>query len=423
MAQKWYCHVGGKQYGPLTAQQLKQLAAAGKLRPKDGVRRETDKKWTPAAQVKGLFAESPAPANKTATAETTAKKATPDKPKSGRPASDGDELPPLAPLESDAASLPRAKPLSAAGDDPTATGDDDDEFQLKPLEPLPGPSATASTGVRPVGTAAARPMPATTTPAPLPAAAAGSQLADDGLNYFRVMATAATGAALGFAALCLAKVPILPILAGGLGLLFAIRAFAMSKSDRNVIGLCLVASVLSLVGGCWGLMKTIDAADPIKALQYAFGLAAPETPKGTLRAGEELGELDSVTVRLRDMAFRRVPGVANSKLYFVMGVTLENESASEAVTYQSWSIAEQGAVLRDARGKAYEIIHDGRIDGQQTRTTIEPGGRAGDVLVFQAPAGLPDKLFLKLPGQAVGSTKEVVFEILREDIAIRTTGE
>ena len=61
MAADWYCESDGKQQGPLTALQLKQLADAGKLQPADPVWREGMTQRVPARSVKGLF-NSPAAA-------------------------------------------------------------------------------------------------------------------------------------------------------------------------------------------------------------------------------------------------------------------------------------------------------------------------------------------------------------------------
>jgi len=54
----WHYHKDGQQYGPVSGQQLKQLAAAGNLRPDDLIRKEGMDDWVPAAKLKGLFPAS-----------------------------------------------------------------------------------------------------------------------------------------------------------------------------------------------------------------------------------------------------------------------------------------------------------------------------------------------------------------------------
>ena len=78
---QWYCGVDGQQYGPYTWDQLRSMAAEGRIVPETYVRREIDKQWLSAAQIPGLLARkkgvaktSPtaAPAKTTAAAVPTA---------------------------------------------------------------------------------------------------------------------------------------------------------------------------------------------------------------------------------------------------------------------------------------------------------------------------------------------------------------
>jgi hypothetical protein len=56
MAAEWFLAREGQQTtGPLTAQQLKQLAVAGQVRPTSLVWKEGMTRWVPASQVKGLL--------------------------------------------------------------------------------------------------------------------------------------------------------------------------------------------------------------------------------------------------------------------------------------------------------------------------------------------------------------------------------
>src|SRR5438874_1877094 len=52
---KWYFESNGLQYGPVTVGELRLLAAAGRLRPTDRVRKHNMAKWARAKAVRGLF--------------------------------------------------------------------------------------------------------------------------------------------------------------------------------------------------------------------------------------------------------------------------------------------------------------------------------------------------------------------------------
>jgi hypothetical protein len=58
MAQEWYYAKDGTKHGPITVQQLKELAASGELRPSDLVWTQGQDEWKPANAVKGLLPES-----------------------------------------------------------------------------------------------------------------------------------------------------------------------------------------------------------------------------------------------------------------------------------------------------------------------------------------------------------------------------
>ena len=61
MLDEWYCELDGRMMGPLSSQQLKAMAAAGRLLPTDPVRRRDMMDWVEADQVAGLFELAPPP--------------------------------------------------------------------------------------------------------------------------------------------------------------------------------------------------------------------------------------------------------------------------------------------------------------------------------------------------------------------------
>lgn len=60
MAAQWYYSHGGKTYGPVTSQELRDLAAQGAILPDDTVWKEGVAEGVPAKTVKGLFPEAAA---------------------------------------------------------------------------------------------------------------------------------------------------------------------------------------------------------------------------------------------------------------------------------------------------------------------------------------------------------------------------
>ncbi len=54
--QTLYYNRDGHTFGPVSAPQLKQLAATGKLQPKDLVRKDSMNEWVCAGNIRGLFA-------------------------------------------------------------------------------------------------------------------------------------------------------------------------------------------------------------------------------------------------------------------------------------------------------------------------------------------------------------------------------
>lgn len=55
MALQWHYSSNGQQYGPVTSDDLRELALDGDLLPDDLVWREGMADWAPASKVKGLF--------------------------------------------------------------------------------------------------------------------------------------------------------------------------------------------------------------------------------------------------------------------------------------------------------------------------------------------------------------------------------
>lgn len=60
--QIWFVKDRGKEQGPFSEKQLKQLAESGRITPESKVRHEAmGRSWMPAAKIQGLFASLPQP--------------------------------------------------------------------------------------------------------------------------------------------------------------------------------------------------------------------------------------------------------------------------------------------------------------------------------------------------------------------------
>ena len=59
MGDQWHYQRGGKQVGPVSGSELKQLAASGQLSPADIVWKDGMAAWVPASSLKGLFSSNP----------------------------------------------------------------------------------------------------------------------------------------------------------------------------------------------------------------------------------------------------------------------------------------------------------------------------------------------------------------------------
>lgn len=54
MAEQWYVTMQGQQVGPVSPQQIREMAASGQLQPTDTVWKEGMAQWVPASSLKGL---------------------------------------------------------------------------------------------------------------------------------------------------------------------------------------------------------------------------------------------------------------------------------------------------------------------------------------------------------------------------------
>jgi hypothetical protein len=148
MLDLWYVARGSKQCGPFSAGQLRELAAAGKIRLTDTVRREGTEARVPAAKVKNLF---PAPAAQTQ--PPAAHPVAADVPASSPPQSVGVAPPsPAAAVEPDGLPEPEEMQLMPAETNPEGPAEETDPTPVADA----GPGLPRRDGAGPVGKPANR---------------------------------------------------------------------------------------------------------------------------------------------------------------------------------------------------------------------------------------------------------------------------
>ncbi len=91
MARQWFYTHDSEQQGPVSAAELKELAARGKLSRQDLVWAEGMSEWKPAGRMKGLFAEDVAGSASASTSATASPR--PALPQDGDGRNDEDSLP------------------------------------------------------------------------------------------------------------------------------------------------------------------------------------------------------------------------------------------------------------------------------------------------------------------------------------------
>ncbi len=389
MAVEWYCKIAGAELGPLSGQQLKALAADGRLRPGDEVRQGSDGKWVPASRVKGLL---------------------------GGPAG----------------SSVAARPLGGGGAGPR-----------KPAQAPPRPVAPT-----PILQAQAAPKPPEIPPTAIPVAQRAAEksitLTDVGTPspfIFKDPDTdggkSPTGKSHSLSPADLAerrRRQRMRLLTGSLGILGGAAVIGAvlwltdpfgAGSEKPGVGKREAGrpaeedSVGNLTDGIEDLEAILDAgaskaeasADTTPAdseERHAAGDTATIGPVHVRVVAVELGKPRIVRAGGR-------PGTPRDD-YLIIQLELTNNDPAKKVVYSGWGgrvpIA-QRATLVDNHNNSYEpkTFPQGPIEGQQTRTSLYPDEPMADLLVFERPVSAAEVFRLELPAAAFGETGAIRFTI------------
>lgn len=432
MAAEWYCYIAGREFGPLSAQDLRNMVAEGSLTPRHHVRRGTSGPWIEAGQVKGLFTASGSQQNIPAPAAPTASGAMPIAAASVAPQPLSSTMPAAAVGPSRASSSNVAIPVSP----PQATA----------AIPVAQPAAVVPQAVAPRAAAVA--------PAAAPVHAAARAAASSGAHR----------AVLGSAAAAAERVPQAELSPEKL------LAARRKKTNRvlflagvSTVGAALVIALVILFwprGSSQPKLTSADpktsAADELDPLKASKPTASPtastdspasndappdkvadDSPSASRPAGAEgTGATEvkwtSVTAAVERGGLEvRIEQIGPGKpvLYsekgggrrtfrnpmLVVKLALKNVSGNPSVAYKPWSYSYDGVSLKDDRGRTIvpaPIRSRGLFaEGQQDQPEVRVEDIIEDLLVFEIPREAIRHLRLFLPAAAVGAAEPIGFEI------------
>ncbi len=397
MAAEWYCKIAGAELGPLSAQQLKALAADGRLRPSDEVRQGSDGKWVPASRVKGL-------------------------------------------LGSAAGGTLAARPLGGEGASPRKPA------QAPPRPVVPTPILQAQAAPKPPG------IPPTAIPVAQRASEKSISPKDVGTPSPFIFTDPdadggkSTGTSTGrFHSLSPADLAErrrrqrMRLLAGSLGILGGAVVIGTvlwltdpfgAESEKPAVGKREAGQPVEedLAGDLNEGIEDVEAiidgrvskpealADTTAAdseERHAVGDTATVGPVGVRVVAVEVGKPRIVRADGR-------PGTPRDD-YLIIHLELTNNDPTKRIAYSGWGgrvPRAQRGILVDNHNNSYELktFPQGPIEGQQTRTSLYPGEPMADLLVFERPVPAAEFLRLELPAAAFGETGAIRFTIPKQRI-------
>ncbi|MDO4569366.1 MAG: DUF4339 domain-containing protein [Planctomycetia bacterium] len=423
MAVKWYTKVAGQEIGPLTSQQLKQMADEKRIMPTDPVRREGDAQWSQASSVKGLFSVQP-PLG-TPVGELP----------QGRPV---DSLPfsidPVA--KAPTPFTPVAPPVVAPVAAPIAAEKPAKKKKVAaPLDPPPvapqAPTPAVDLGFS-----------FTDAPAPSKGRKGGAQKSDDKKdsnddekktlskqeiqrrNFFILL-----GAAGGVIVLAL--------------LVFVIISFTGGESSEEDPAPDAATTTAEGTEKAEGEETSPDAAEekPAEGAEQtpdaapAEGDEAEDTEEDTEEEKDPLEGyaklsvgvgIQDVFVKVKDVQlttlanFTKKPSSNRGQCLFIT-INVENRSDEKVIEYPAWGRNPRNIVMKDSLGNSLKPVTSVRLQGQMTSPEQISRGGVEDILVFPAPPLRAEYVLLELPPVDQSVSKGFKFIIRKEDYSPELT--
>ena len=386
MAEEWYCKIGDQEIGPLSASQLRALAASGRLVGDDPVRSGHAGAWVAARRVKGLF-----PAGGSAPAEAVS-------------GPSGQHVPPPLPPPGE-----RSRPLLRAKAEPEVPA---------PGTPVSGPgeySVAVPAVLSDAGTSHAPPPPPKRAPESEDPfaflqevyAAPPRSVADE---LKPVSASKLRRHQKTFLIVLLALLGVLTVLLIVLvvvtGLLNPSRIPKLSEAAREAAQRAEHPEEAEDAGQ--GPGKTTPVAkrsDPVNAL---------DPTKDEWRIGEL-----SVRVKAAEITQPRVfkfskPAGRVPEDCLLIRLSLHNGSSTKKIDYLKWDNPTARPKLVDNLSNDYQLqtFSTGYlVEGQPASRSIYPEKTVEDVLVFKPPVARAETLLLQLPGEIFREKGAGYFEI------------
>ncbi len=400
MSADWYCKIAGAELGPLSSQQLRALAADGRLRVDDEVC-QGQGKWVPAGRVKGLLKD---PSAEVLVARPLEEDGAPIANKAAQVRS----------KQASAEAVPKAKSVPKPPEPPIAT------------VPIAKAATVASVNsATPVGAAVPKAAPA-----------------QSPFNF--------TGPEGHAGASSKGRSPAFPH-ADAAKQRQKRRKTLLLASIGGLIGLAIVGVVL-VVANPFGLGSDDDSgpsAELLAAQQFEeekltgdpladidpeiSGDVAPKT--GDAATGEKWLDATKekaaagpvnirvVSVRVDKPRILRSTGRAAAPKEDCLIVTLElvNTDPQKKIVHAGWSRAPamQRVALNDNHGNPYKLenFRSGTVEGQQSESaSLYADDPVSDVLVFERPVDAAEYLRLELPASAVGQPGVLRFQIPKKMI-------
>lgn len=396
MSEQWYCSIGGKESGPLSAQQLKALASKGQLSPDDQVRSAASGGWVPAKRVKGLFSEAEHPVPE------------------GRP-----PIPPALPKAPRTAIPPAPPPPVSSANHAASLSSPPHQVQPPPV------SSSSGVGLPPlVGDFSflEEPGPKTHLRSDWPTHSISDSTTlrepekhkkrdDRNRRLTVVVALLVTLMILVPAVIVVVNVMNEPALPSQQA---AAKATFVEKSKPEA------AAADAAKGKAAPPAGNASAANKPPAMK-------PDEPKKWINAQDSVATVGDVEIKIQSASLGRPKGwvlparVSKSAQFLILTLELSNHSKTRKIDYAGWGSRSQagtGVKLTDAIDTPNNYALKAGAVGQGNPEAIYPGQSIEDKLVFERPVDAAMMLRLQLPASAFGAKGMVLFQIPREMIVV-----
>lgn len=416
MAAEWFCYIAGREFGPLSAQELRTMVAEGSLTPRHHVRRGRDGPWIEAGQVKGLFPPTPQQSAPPAVGQSGSSpniaaavpKAVPARPtaSSSNSAIPVVNVPTAVPFGQPVPGVASGVHVPLAGAAPT--------IAAAPRTGTPG-SATLVGGV-PNPTSNATPHP----PVSPEKLLLQKRKRTNRLLFTGGLAVLGVVALVGVAVLFWPRGERKPTAAADAAdrLRGAEEADLLRKNeaDSGKAALQAADSAERNTGGSGAspALATSDHTDTTETPNETWTPADTAVRRGSFEIRvDQVGPGKPVLVPESGAGGRRT--FRNPML--IIKLSLRNIAGEGGAIYRPWSYRYEGVSLRDDRGRVIvpaPVRARGLLaEGQQAvpQVEVDQDQVVEDLLVFEIPRETIRSLRLLLPGAAVGATESIGFEI------------